>query len=184
MSETLEDLGLTEGLITVQPARRSHSPVAWIKPGSSFVEIEILSRIDDLWRYMSADDKIAEEVYKFLIMLPADCRAMDRIDKPTTSYSEIFTSGEPFKTLYAMHALTELLEATRPRGSDGNVYRAFSLTSYDATARKAFELIVHAISDMDLVPDTEAQLQVDILDSLVQMLMKLLLDSNFPRQSD
>lgn len=61
--KSLEDLKIHNGIILVK--RESRAPISpRVRLGASPVEIEILSRFQELWEYLSMEEKLAREVRK------------------------------------------------------------------------------------------------------------------------
>jgi ubiquitin carboxyl-terminal hydrolase 34 len=58
---SLEDLHVHDGLILVKREADGTSPAARIKPGSSPLEIEILTHFNELWACLSMDEHLARE---------------------------------------------------------------------------------------------------------------------------
>ncbi|KFA72723.1 hypothetical protein S40288_07612 [Stachybotrys chartarum IBT 40288] len=110
---SLEDLHVHDGLMLIQREAEGAMPPIRIKPGSSPLEIEILTHFSELWDCLSMDRYLAKEIYGFLITLPADGHILARIGSDETSYADIFPQGEVYKSLYALHALREFVEGAR-----------------------------------------------------------------------
>ena len=60
--KSLKDLRIENGLILVKRETEGVAPSPRIKPGASPLEIEILSHFDELWGYLSMEDRLANEV--------------------------------------------------------------------------------------------------------------------------
>ncbi|KAK5989046.1 Ubiquitin carboxyl-terminal hydrolase 34-like protein [Cladobotryum mycophilum] len=181
--KSLKDLSVHEGLILVKREESCPPPLVRIKPGSSPLEIEILSHFDELWEYLSMDDQIAKEIYNFLVKLPADGQIMDLFENETTPYEDVFFSGQPFKSLYAIHTLVEYIEAARLAASntgDGIRYRGFSHTSYEGALSKCLHLVVQAISDQHLIERANPELQIQLMSSLMHAFVRFLRDHRLP----
>lgn len=60
--KSLETLCIHEGLILVKRDDDGAKTTVRIKPGSSSLEIEILSHFEEMWEYLSMDEQLAREV--------------------------------------------------------------------------------------------------------------------------
>ena len=49
------------------------------------------------------------QIYYFLVKFPVYDRVLNDFASKTTSHSEIFPVGQPFKSLYAIYALRECI---------------------------------------------------------------------------
>ncbi|PKS12676.1 hypothetical protein jhhlp_000884 [Lomentospora prolificans] len=174
---SLEDLRIHDGLILVKREEDGVSPSSRMRPGVSPLEIAILSHFGELWGYLSLEEKFAQEIYQFLVKLPADSHILEVLDSNSTPYLELFPLGQPFKCLYAIYALVEYTDAARRR-------RKTSLPSFegDGTSnpyKEAMErvlmLIFAAISDPDVIDKCptghlKSQLSLQLMNCLVDLL--------------
>ncbi|WQF76050.1 Putative ubiquitin specific protease, papain-like cysteine peptidase superfamily [Colletotrichum destructivum] len=152
---SLEELKIHDGLFLVKREHTGTAMASRIKPGASLLEIEILGHFEQLWNYLSMQDIIAAEIHSFLIKLPADVHMLAAFDSPTTSYQQIFPSGQPFKSLYALYAMTEYIGTAgrRLKESESTISDSgdAKVESYlDALARVR-ALVVAAISDREVL---------------------------------
>ncbi|KAI0128593.1 ubiquitin carboxyl-terminal hydrolase [Xylariales sp. AK1849] len=179
--KSLEDLDIHNGLILVKRESDAVSSPVKVKPGASPLEIEILGHFKELWEYLSMDEKLAREIYQFLVKLPADESVLNAFEDASTSYRQIFPLGEPFKCLYTIHALREYL-STRRLKSQAMQVNTQNVESQQKTALdqeeallKAMSLLVDAICDPDVVtrcPGEPLQvlLSFHLVDNFVQLL--------------
>lgn len=116
-------------------------------------------------------------MYDFLVKLPADEKALETIDDPSVSYLDMFPLGQPFKCLYAVHALRDYLKSRRSKtaasetdGQEGDTDErrvAFSI--------RAMSLIVPAISDPQITAQCRSpELQIELGSALVELFVSLL----------
>ncbi|KAI0395296.1 hypothetical protein F5Y17DRAFT_423819 [Xylariaceae sp. FL0594] len=178
---SLEDLNIRGGLILVkrEPVLAS-SPVR-IKPGASALEIEILRHFDELWEYLSMEEKLAREIYQFLVSLPADDSTLAAFESPSTSHQDVFPLGQPFKSLYAIHALREYLSTRKLKSSmmqnstqEAETPDRLGSEQQDAVIR-AVALLVAAICDPAVIDqcanrDLRLQLALELVDNFVRLL--------------
>ncbi|KAL7626866.1 hypothetical protein AAE478_003640 [Parahypoxylon ruwenzoriense] len=179
--KSIEELGVRNGLILIKKESGVVSSPGRIKPGASPLDIEILSHFKDLWEYLSMEENLAREIYQFLISLPADDSILAAFENPATSYRDVFPLGQPFKSLYALHALREYLSTRRLKSNvmqvspqDHDSQLKSTNDQQDALAR-AMSLIITAICDPEVVErgSSEAmrlQLSLDLVDNFVQLL--------------
>ncbi|KAI1422322.1 hypothetical protein F5Y12DRAFT_717436 [Xylaria sp. FL1777] len=179
--KSLEELNIKNGLILVKRELDMASSPVRIKPGASPLEIEILSHFNDLWEYLSIEENLAREIYKFLISLPADGSVLAAIESSSASPRDVFPLGQPFKSLYAIHALREYLHTRRLKSTmmhassqEGTMQQQFTNDQQDAIA-KAISLIVAAICDPPIIDQCSnegmrLQLSLELVDTFVQLL--------------
>jgi ubiquitin carboxyl-terminal hydrolase 34 len=182
LCKSLEDLQIHNGILLVK--REPEAPTSPRVPqGASPVEVEILNHFDELWEYLSIDEKLAREMYGFLVKLPRDKKLLEAISDPSVSYLDIFPIGQPFKSLYAVDALQEYLGSSRPRSA---VVGEPSRTDDDRSPRlaslaRAMSLVVPAISDPQLVAQCPNQeLQIELGSALIALFVSLLRDPDLP----
>ncbi|KAI0200761.1 hypothetical protein F4808DRAFT_151120 [Astrocystis sublimbata] len=176
----LEELNMKSGLLLVKKELDSVSSPKRIKPGASPLEIEILSHFSDLWEYLSMEEDLARQIYEFLISLPADNSTLAAFESPATSPRDIFPLGQPFKSLYAIHALREYLNTWRLKSTmrtfsrPGITEKQLKNDQQDVVT-KILALVTAAICDPDVVEqcsnqDLRLQLGLELVDTFVQLL--------------
>ncbi|KAK2025583.1 ubiquitin carboxyl-terminal hydrolase [Colletotrichum zoysiae] len=152
---SLEELKIHDGLILVKREETGTAMASRIKPGASLLEIEILGHFDQLWNYLSMQEVIAAEIHSFLTKLPADAHMLAAFDSPDTSYRQIFPTGQPFKSLYALYAMTEYIATAgrRLREVQSSIYHADDarVVAYLEALVRVRALVVEAISDRDIL---------------------------------
>ncbi|KAK3996099.1 ubiquitin carboxyl-terminal hydrolase 34 [Cladorrhinum sp. PSN332] len=183
--KSLEDLQIHNGIILVKKEAESvASPRA--RPGASQVEAEILGHFDELWQYLSMEERLAREIYLFLVKLPADETILRAFENTSASYQDMFPAGQPFKSLYALHALRSHLSSqkpeqareTSPMETDDT---SDSSSSYEALLTRAMSLVVPAISDENVTAQCSSrELQFELGSALLKALIFLLKDCNLP----
>ncbi|KAL2881375.1 hypothetical protein SGCOL_003325 [Colletotrichum sp. CLE4] len=154
---SLEDLKIHDGLILVKREENGTAMASRIKPGASLLEIEILGHFEQLWDYLSMKEAIATEIHTFLTGLPADTHMLATFDSPDASYRQVFPSGQPFKSLYALYAMTEYIGAAGRRLNEAMATLADTVDAdvdayLDALVRVR-ALVVAAISDREILGD-------------------------------
>ncbi|RFU29187.1 hypothetical protein B7463_g7158, partial [Scytalidium lignicola] len=161
--KSLEDLNLN-GLVLVQ-RRDEGDGSGFFAPGSkSSLEEEITKHFDELWGYLSMHEKVAREIYYFLVQFPLYGRLLDEFESQSTPYTEIFPLGQPFKCLYAIYSL-------------GNYVTMKSLKGQleEAVLSRSISLIVSAISNPDILGQCPTQdlrdfLAINLIDRFLQFL--------------
>ncbi|KAK2011477.1 ubiquitin carboxyl-terminal hydrolase [Colletotrichum eremochloae] len=152
---SLEELKIHDGLILVKREETGTAMASRIKPGASLLEIEILGHFEQLWNYLSMQEVIAAEIHSFLIKLPADAHMLAAFDSPDTSYQQIFPLGQPFKSLYALYAMTEYIATAgrRLREAESSISDADDarVGTYIEALVRVRALVVAAISDRDIL---------------------------------
>ena len=128
------------------------------------------------------------KIYHFLVSLPADDSILTAFENPATSYRDIFPLGQPFKSLYALHALREYLSTRQLKSNvmqvsspDGERQVDTATDRQDALVR-AISLIVAAICDPEVVERSSSEslqlkLSLELVDNFVQLLKGMLIYS-------
>lgn len=190
VAKTLKDLDLQNGLVLV---KREPDPPASphpVRPGASPLENEILAHFQELWGYLSMEEKLAWDTYNFLITLPPDeniLRAIRTVDIP---YTELFPVRQPLKSLYALQALQKYLSSHREqktgthttperepvRSEDGDVAE-----EYSAALSRGMSLIVAAMTDEDVLRQCPSQeSMIELGSALVDCFVTMVRDPNLP----
>ena len=122
------------------------------------------------------------QIYQFLIRLPADESMLAVIEEPDTTYSDVFSSGQTLKSLYALHALREYLSTQKLKTTVSQIItqnsgeqKIFATEDHEKALTKGITLIVAAICDPGLVgncsdDDLQMQLALQLVDDYVQLL--------------
>lgn len=117
------------------------------------------------------------QIYDFVVKLPADGYVLSLFDTPATSYKDVFLAGRPFKSLYAIHALTDYIESVWRAALAGDATpsseRTSVQTSYEEALRRSLHLVVQALSDPGVLGGATARLQMRVASSLMQTFVKL-----------
>lgn len=118
------------------------------------------------------------QIYDFIVNIPADGYIMSQFDSDSTSsYKELFLPGQPFKSLYAIHALTEYVESARRTTSEASLAQSPEETAtsngQDEVLHRALRLIVQALSDPDVLAGTSTSLKMRVASALMQTFVKL-----------
>ncbi|KAH6605074.1 hypothetical protein Trco_006781 [Trichoderma cornu-damae] len=173
----LESLPVEGGLMLVRREEDGTSSSLRVRPGSSPLEIQILSRFPELWGYLGMEDGIAKEIYSLLIKLPTDGHIIDLFENPSTKHTDIFPPGQPYKSLYVIHALVEYIASVRLAESHSEAwgkYHGFSQVSYEEALGTSYSLIVQAISDEGFLDQINSALQIELMEALMQTFIQLL----------
>ncbi|KAG5780405.1 hypothetical protein H9Q73_005933 [Fusarium xylarioides] len=176
---SLEDLCVHDGLILVRREEGGPALSNRVRPGASPLEIEISAHFDEMWDYLSMDEALAQEIYYFLIKLPIDGHFMRLISSGTTSSKEIFPSGQPFKSLYAVHALVEYAETLLPSQLISHLNGVTTGSGSDPVIlpealKTPISFIVQAISDEDIFDGASVFLRLKLASTLLHALRQFL----------
>lgn len=167
---SLEELQIHDGLILVKREADSSETPVHVRPGASPVEIEIMRHFQELWEYLSLDEKLASEIYAFLVTLPVDDRILCALESDTTTCQDVFPVGHPLKSLYALHAIREYLmtQSALTKSQQGNIF-------YDGALRRVLGLVTSAISQRAVIDDSiGAELKAVLAARLVEQLLAIL----------
>jgi ubiquitin carboxyl-terminal hydrolase 34 len=184
--KSLEDLQIHNGIILVKRESDVVSSPTRVRPGASPVETEILGHFDELWGYLSMEEKLAKEIYSFLVKLPPDDNILRVLKSPGTPCIDLFPLAHPYKSLYAIHALRDFLGSERKAAALSVDGRSDDIddespTQYPGVLTRCMEIVVAAISDPDLIsrcPNPE--LQTELSSALVECLVRILQDPLLP----
>ncbi|KAK4650155.1 hypothetical protein QC762_701840 [Podospora pseudocomata] len=185
--KSLEDLQIHNGLILVK--KDSETVVsARARPGASAVDVEILGHFEELWGYLSLEEKLAREIYVFLVKLPADEGILKAIDTPSLSYQDLFPVGQSFKSLYAVYALREYLSDRRKRLNAAkfdagceNTHE--SLRMYADSLTRVMSLVVPAISHDVASQCPSHELRTELETALLDMFVSLSTEQELPEEA-
>lgn len=120
-------------------------------------------------------------------MLPADEKALELIDDPSRQYLDTFPLGQPFKSLYAVHALHEYLGSSRPKSATSHINGQEGdsegcLSPRAACLIRVMSLLVPAICDPKVATQCPSrELQSELGSALVELFVSLLKGTLHPR---
>ncbi|KAL7763384.1 hypothetical protein ACKLNR_006742 [Fusarium oxysporum f. sp. zingiberi] len=176
---SLEDLCVHDGLILVRREEGGPALSNRVRPGASPLEIEISAHFDEMWEYLSMDESLAQEIYYFLTKLPTDGHFMRLIGSETTSSKDIFPSGQPFKSLYAVHALIEYAETLLPSQLISHLNDVTTGSGSDPVIlpealKTPISFIVQAISDEDIFNGASVLLRLKLASTLLHAVRQFL----------
>ncbi|KIL84780.1 hypothetical protein FAVG1_12008 [Fusarium avenaceum] len=184
--KSLDDLRVHDGLILVRREESGPALSNRVRPGASPLEIEISTHFDEMWEYLSMEETLAQEIYYFLVKLPTDGHILKLIDNESASYNDIFPCGQPFKSLYAVHALVEYTEPPLPDGDDSNVLPSSSeseFVQYSKALKTAISFVVQAISDENVFDGASMLLRLKLTCGLLHAFRRFLDRIDNPRGS-
>ncbi|KAF5643612.1 DFFRY protein [Fusarium sp. NRRL 52700] len=122
---------------------------------------------------------LSNRIYYFLIKLPTDGHFMRLISSGTTASQDIFPSGQPFKSLYAVHALVEYAETLLPSQLIGHLDDVTTGSgSHPVTLPEALKtpisFIVQAISDEEIFEGASVILRLKLASTLLHAFRQFL----------
>jgi len=123
------------------------------------------------------------QIYYFLVQFPIYDRILRDFDSDTVSYSVIFPQGQPFKSLYAVHALRQHIVSQSHKVNQPRIIFLRGITNVaiskgaidETTLTRAVSLVVAAISDPNVLRDCASDelrdiLALHLIDCFVQLL--------------
>ncbi|CAK7235609.1 hypothetical protein SCUCBS95973_009325 [Sporothrix curviconia] len=110
---SLDDLRIHNGLILVKRDTHPNAEAGEGFVGGSPVEYEITRHFKELWEYLSMNERLSREIHEFLSQLPTDEEFLGQFDKSDLAYTDVFYIGQPYKSLYSLHALQQYLDLRR-----------------------------------------------------------------------
>ncbi|KAL1911221.1 hypothetical protein Sste5344_003024 [Sporothrix stenoceras] len=133
---SLEELRIHNGLILVKrDVDPDEDDTKEPYTGGSPVETEILKHFQELWGYLSMEEQLSSEIHEFLVQLTIDEDFLRRFDKEDLSYTDVFYIGQPYKSLYTLHALREYLVLRNRTETEATTVVSSSCESDDAEAQ-------------------------------------------------
>ncbi|KAK2624650.1 hypothetical protein QTJ16_005843 [Diplocarpon rosae] len=166
--QNLEDLNL-KGLLLVHRREDTEAIPDRLHSSKMTLELEITKHFDDLWSYLSMNEKVAQEIYYFLIKFDPYERLLRNFSSDTP-HSEIFLSGQPFKSLYAVHSLKQYISSKSQKG-----------IFHEAALSRAISLLVAAISDPTVLEQCGSDDLRDVLAlHIMECLLQFLRGTSFP----
>ncbi|TVY49434.1 Ubiquitin carboxyl-terminal hydrolase 34 [Lachnellula cervina] len=186
---SIEELDL-KGLVLVQRREDSDGPTSPSDGSRTTLEAEIVKHFDELWGYLSMHETVAQEIYYFLVQFPIYDRILRDFDSKK-AYSEIFPRGQPFKSLYAVHALRQHINSQSNKVHTLQILLLVGDADMDkgavdeAILTRAVSLIVSAISDPGVLRECANDelrdcLALHLIDCFVQLLKEPVLPSTIP----
>lgn len=109
--------------------------------------------------------------------MPTDGHFLKLIDNESASYHDIFPCGQPFKSLYAVHALIEYTEPSLPDGDDPNFLPSSSeseFIQYSKALKTATSFVVQAISDENIFDGASMFLRLKLTCGLLHAFRRFL----------
>jgi ubiquitin carboxyl-terminal hydrolase 34 len=174
LGRSLENVGIVNCLVLVkrEPDVLPSAKKRRIRPGASAVENEILGHFEELWSFLDMDAKLSEEIFNFLVKLPAEENMMRALASPEVPYTDIFPIGQSFKALYGVNVLRNAVNSALKQISDvqpPGQRDSLLENSHVTLLCRAMSLLVSAISDKDVVgecptPALQIQLSSEIID--------------------
>ncbi|KAM3512876.1 hypothetical protein MY11210_003506 [Beauveria gryllotalpidicola] len=183
--KSLQELGMCDALILINKDVAASEMPSHVRPGSSPIEIEILSQFSEFWQYLIMDESIAVETYNFLLRLPADGHLMQRLMAEDTKYEDHFVADQPCRLLYTIFALMECVKETQQqrRSLGHNSPISIETKSYSAMVYKALRLLARGLDDETITQAVSARVNVPVTSALIFQFQRLL-DDNATRSED
>ncbi|KAI9679654.1 MAG: hypothetical protein M1829_001616 [Trizodia sp. TS-e1964] len=82
----------------------------------SIIELEVLKHFDALHELLGLEDRLAQDVWHFLIAFPAQEKIRKAILSKSLSIGDVFPPGAPYKILYSIYTLRTCLEDQLQKG--------------------------------------------------------------------
>ncbi|KAM3435329.1 hypothetical protein MY4824_004910 [Beauveria thailandica] len=177
--KSLQELGMCDALILINKDVAVSEMPSHVRPGSSPIEIEILSQFSEFWQYLIMDESIAVETYNFLLRLPADGHLMQRLMAEDTKYEDHFVPDQPCRLLYTIFALMECVKETQQqrRLLDHNSPIPIETKSYAGMVYKALRLLARGLDDETITQAASARVNVPVTSALIFQFQRLLDDA-------
>ncbi|KAK5664214.1 hypothetical protein OQA88_430 [Cercophora sp. LCS_1] len=184
--KSLEDLKIDTGIILVKRESDVSVSLTQTRAPATPVEVEILSHFDEMWSYLSMEERLAQEIFPFLVKLPAHESLLEAIESPSTTYPNLFPPGQPFKSLYAIHVMREVLATQRQSQSIDQLEEYLNSDktvpcAYSESLNRAMALVVPAVLDKRVIGlNSDKKWEMELGSSLVECFVSLLKDLYLP----
>ncbi|KAM3539471.1 hypothetical protein ARSEF1564_007608 [Beauveria bassiana] len=184
--KSLQELGMCDALILINKDVAASEMPSHVKPGSSPIEIEILSHFSEFWQYLIMDENIAVETYNFLLRLPADGHLMQRLLAEDTKYEDHFVPDQPCRLLYTIFVLMECVKETQQqrRSLGHNSTIPIESKSYAGMVYKALRLLAQGLDDETITQAASARVNVPVTSALIFQFQRLLDDNATGSEDD
>ncbi|PGH13416.1 hypothetical protein AJ79_03695 [Helicocarpus griseus UAMH5409] len=106
-SQTLRDMKLAgSGLLIIRKNPDAlETSMGGRRQSLTLVDSEVLKHFDDLYDLLSLEDRLAKEIFDFLIVFPPQQRIRDFVRSNEISEPEMFPLEKPYKLLYSIRTL-------------------------------------------------------------------------------
>ncbi|KAL4918129.1 hypothetical protein BDW62DRAFT_68207 [Aspergillus aurantiobrunneus] len=179
---TIRDLKLGSGLLIVRKDPTCRGPAGRKLQPLTSVDTEVLKHFDDLYDLLNLDDRLAREIYEFLVVFPPQEKVLNLVKSIDQTEENMFPMVKPYIFLYSVNSLSECLrqEALEPTPSESFVSHSVrvlvaaltrrELSDTLATSPKSIlfasslvECLLYALmvnapvsNDLHLIPDSAA----------------------------
>ncbi|KAJ3494124.1 hypothetical protein NLG97_g4280 [Lecanicillium saksenae] len=176
VGKSLRELGMLHGLILLHKDAAAPEMPSHIKPGSSPIEIEILTHFPQLWHYLIMEESIAIDAYSFLVRLPADGQLKERLSKDGCKYEDEFNPDQPFRLLYTIFALIESVKdvQSRPCSTTSSSETTIIHEPYSHSVFNALYLLARGLDDERITEIKPDRLRVQITTTMLAQFVRLL----------
>ncbi len=157
----IKDARTTEGLLLVVKQEDDISGTS--PPLSISVRLEdaIMDHFDELYDYLGMEERLAKEIYQFLVKFPAHPKLLAVMDDDARPWIDVFPSSLPFKCLYAVYALRQHISSAS--------------TENQPLITRSLGLVVSALVNPQVLDSCKAEaLSDNLAHSLVECLCQLL----------
>jgi len=163
--KSFEELKI-KGLVLVQ---RLEEPDTGTEFSNTSIDMEIMNHIDDLWGYLGMHETVAREILHFLVKFPVYNQLLQHIKDNTVSHTIIFPQGKPYKSLYAIHTIRELIATEYQKGGVS-----------DEILSRAILLVVSATLDVGVLDNSNLETSTILCESIIDCLSHLLKEHSVP----
>ncbi|KAI9815552.1 MAG: hypothetical protein M1827_002686 [Pycnora praestabilis] len=117
-AQTLREIKIaSKGLLMVKKVHGAHeAQKTEFEEGLSVVEIEILKYFDNLYDLLGMEERLACEIYAFLINFPPQEKVRIVVRAAKSPASDVFPSCQPYKALYSINTLRTCLKEQLLKG--------------------------------------------------------------------
>jgi ubiquitin carboxyl-terminal hydrolase 34 len=119
---------------------------------------------------------LRNQMYTFLVNLPADEHVLGLFQSDSSSYKDIFPAGEPFKSLYALYSLRVFLDGAQHHQDEDTLLSGDVLSvEVQSALKRAMKLIVDVLSDDEIVDrNVSKEIEVTLFLQLLEMYQELI----------
>ena len=120
-------------------------------------------------------------MYDFLVQLPISGRHVALFESDLTTFTDITHEGEPFKTLYTIHAAGEYIDTSEAKmflHREDSLDTQTTLQGYTCSVTRLLTLFVQAVSMAKVFGASSSSVHLSLTGALWKLFVKLFSSKN------
>ncbi|KAL2842484.1 hypothetical protein BJX68DRAFT_244747 [Aspergillus pseudodeflectus] len=163
--QTVRDLRLGSGLLIVRRDPSCRGTPGRRAPPLTSVDTEVLKHFDDLYDLLNLDEKLAREIFEFLVLFPPQEKVINLVKSTNEPAETMLPMSKPYNLLYSLNALTDCLRAEALEPSPSEPFISHSIEVVVATLTRPEIMGSSALSR------THVQLAINLAECLYNALL-------------